>query len=101
MATVKNNQNVFDLALQEFGTLEELFTGVLVPNNIELDKELKPGQEVNLNTVGLGNETIKNAIKEQGLVFTNEEIPLDLPWILAEGIWNDAGIWKDEELWID
>lgn len=74
MSTVKNNQTVFDVALQEFGNLESLFTEVLVPNNLALDKELKPDQEVNIDTVDKGSPLIKKEIRKEGLVFTNTEI---------------------------
>jgi len=75
MALVENSQNVFDFTLQFFGTMENLFEDVLIPNGLNLDSVLSVGQTINLNTVGKGNETLKNQIQEQGLVFTNNEIP--------------------------
>jgi len=100
---VKNNQNIFDIALQEFGTLENLFTEILVPNKIDLDEEIKPDRDVKLNALGKGEDDIKGKIQEQGLIFSNNEVEkeLDLIWILDQGIWNDSGIWIDTELWID
>jgi hypothetical protein len=71
---VKKNQNIFDYTLENFGTLENLFDDVLVPNSIELDKEIKTDQEININALGKGEDDIKMKIQEQGLVFTNNEI---------------------------
>jgi len=82
---VNQNQNIFDIALQEFGTLENLFTDILVPNKLGLDKEIKPNQDININAIGKGEDDIKGKIQEQGLVFTNNEIETPVE-IILEGI---------------
>lgn len=97
----KNNQNIFDFALENFGTFENLFSDVLVDNSLAIDDKIKPNQEININTSGKGNETVKNAIQEQGLVLTNGEIESKGIWILAAGIWDDFGVWIDDDIWID
>ncbi len=70
----KNNQNIFDFALENFGTLENLFSDILIDNSLSIDSEIRPNQEININTSGKGNETVKNSIKEQGLRLTNGEV---------------------------
>lgn len=74
MAQVQNDQTIFDICLQEFGTLENLFDDVVVPNKVVIDRPIKTDQEINVNTINKGNSTVKDQIKEQGLVFTNAEI---------------------------
>ena len=74
MAQVQQNQTVFDLCLQEYGTLENLIADVIVPNKIIIDEDIKPDRIINLDTLNKGNNTIKNLIKEQGLIFTNTEV---------------------------
>jgi len=71
---VKNNQNIFTLTLQEFGTLENLFSDVVIPNSLNLDKELKPDETVNINNFEKGIKSIKEKIQEEGLILTNGEI---------------------------
>ena len=74
MAEVRNSQNIFTLTLQEFGTLENLFSDVIVPNSLNLDKELKQNETININTIGKGNKTVKDKIQELGLIMTNGEV---------------------------
>jgi len=74
MSQIKQNQNVFDLTLQEFGTLENMFSDVLIPNKLDLNRTLKSGQELNIDAREKGNMTVKEEIQEQGLIFTNNEI---------------------------
>jgi hypothetical protein len=71
---ITNEQNILDFTLQEFGTLENLFNDVLVPNKLAIDDEVKPNQAININVNGKGDEDIKIKIIEQGLVMTNGEI---------------------------
>jgi len=28
-------------------------------------------------------------------------VPTTDVWILADGVWNDAGVWDDDAVWID
>lgn len=72
---IKNNQNIFDFTLENFGTLENLFTDVLINNSLPIDQEIKQDQEINIDTFEKGNQTIKKQIQEEGLIFTNGEIP--------------------------
>jgi hypothetical protein len=71
---VKNNQNILDFTLEKFGTLENLFNDVLVPNNLSADSEIKPNQDININTFEKGNKTVKDQIQTLGLILTNGEL---------------------------
>lgn len=71
---VKNSQNIFDFTLENFGTLENLFSDVLVPNNLPVGGEIKPNQDINIDTFEKGNQTIKKQIQTLGLVLTNGEL---------------------------
>jgi len=103
MSQIKQNQNVFDLTLQEFGTLENMFSDVLIPNKLDLNRTLKSGQELNIDAKGKQERKIKSKIEEQRLIMTNGEIevPESSNWILAQGVWNDEGVWIDTAKWID
>ena len=72
----KGNQNIFDFVLQAFGTLENLFDDVLVPNSLNVDGEVQTNQEININTIGKGDDDVKMKISEQGLSMTNGDIPI-------------------------
>lgn len=81
----ENSQNIYDICLQNFGDFETLFEDVLIPNKLNLNSDVKVNQEVNLNAFGVGNEDIKNSIKEEGLIFTNaifEEVFYTTPEII-------------------
>lgn len=85
---VKGNQNIFDFVLQAFGTLENLFDDVLVPNSLNTDGEIQSNQEININAIGKGDDDIKMKISEQGLSMTNGEIPIIIEY--RNGIVTDA-----------
>jgi hypothetical protein len=71
---VQTNQTIFTVTLQEFGTLENLFTDVVIPNSISLDKELKQDETINIDNFEKGIKSVKEQIQEQGLILTNKEI---------------------------
>ena len=100
---IQNNQNIFDFTLENFGTLENLFNDVLLPNALNVDQEIKTDQQVNINTIGRGERVIKQQIIQENLIITNGEVPERVTgnWILATGQWDDAGTWIDTENWID
>ena len=74
MAIIEQNQTIFDICIQEFGTLENLFDDVLVPNKTPIDEDINTGKEINIDATGKGDKTIKDTIKEQGLIYTNVDI---------------------------
>ena len=75
---IKNNQNIFDFTLENFGTLENLFSDVLVPNSLPVDQEIKANQEINVDTFEKGNQTVKKQMQTKGLVLTNGDIAVPI-----------------------
>lgn len=69
---VLEGQNLFDIAVQEFGTLEELFT-FLIDNDFSVNTKLTSGQDVIINKVNIGNEDIKNFITLQNITMNNDQ----------------------------
>ena len=59
--TVKDRQSIFDIAIQEFGTLQNLFD-ILKDNNLTLDSQLSGGQELIINNEGKGVENVKQVM---------------------------------------
>lgn len=58
---VDNEQNIFDVILQEFGTLNEAAT-MLADNNLNFNSKLSSGQELVINNTGVGDNIIKNFV---------------------------------------
>jgi len=73
---VKEGQNIFDVCLQNFGTLENLFD-LLSVNNINVNSNLSSGQILVINNESVGNELIKSTIIKENLVFVNEQLKND------------------------
>lgn len=70
--TVLDNQNVFDIVTQEFGTLEELFT-LLNDNNLAVNTKLISGQELVVNKINVGDENVKNFVTLQNITMNNDQ----------------------------
>ena len=75
---VIEGQNIFDICSQEFGDLELIFTDILIPNDLNLNSDLSGGQELRINTVGKGDEDLKDYIKLNQLTFNNRSIEGEL-----------------------
>lgn len=53
-------------------------------------------------------KNIKKEMNQSNLVTYQAQIVSDstyahqiMPWVLADGSWDDTGVWKDFEIWID
>jgi len=57
---VQEGQNIYDVALQNYGTLDELFTIFVDNPNLTINDDLTGLQEVFINTEIVGDQTIKN-----------------------------------------
>ncbi len=64
MITVISNQNIFDLAIQELGTFEEVLE-LAILNGISVTDLIEPGQ--NFLVKGTPKKDIKNFFKNQDL----------------------------------
>ena len=56
---VRNRQNIFDIALQYFGSLDFMST-IIIDNNLTWNANLETGQRLLINNEGLGRQDIKN-----------------------------------------
>ncbi len=70
---IRSGQSIIDVCLQNFGTVENLFD-LLSDNKLNLDSKLKSGQEIQINTIKKGNETIKRTFQLNGIFVTNSQI---------------------------
>ena len=77
MAIVKDGQNLYDVTLQEFGTLEELFV-VIADNNIDVNKKVSAGQDLKTNNENVGDESVKGFYK-LGAISPNNNQGTGLP----------------------
>ena len=70
-------QNILDIALQEYGTLDLLFYEIMIPNDLSINANLKGGQNITTNPNGKGNEKNKDYIKQRGLVLVNNRLTIN------------------------
>jgi len=74
---VLQNQNIFDVATQEFGTLEELFV-LLNDNDLSVNAKLISGQDLTVNKVNVGDEDVKKFVVLKNITMNNaqgEKVP--------------------------
>lgn len=68
---IKTNQNIYDLSLQKFGSIQNIYD-IIVPNDLEsADTMPVPGTEIVYNNEGKGNELMKKEIKTKRMEFAN------------------------------
>ena len=72
MAAVKKGQNILDVCLERFGTLEELFT-LLDANDLTLNSKLQSGQELTVTTTNIGDEDVKNFVILKDISYNNSQ----------------------------
>lgn len=89
MSVVLEGQNIFDIATESFGTLEQLFT-LLNDNNLAVNAKLISGQDLVINKINVGNENIKNFITLQNITMNNDQGE-KVPPLLSGDYSNDYG----------
>ena len=91
MATigVLDGQNIFDIAIQEFGTLEELFV-LLDDNDFAVNVKLTPSQKIVINKINVGDENVKNFVVLKNITMNNDQGEKTPP-LLAGDYANDHG----------
>lgn len=67
-----NNQNLFDIVLQEYGTLDEAFK-FINENELTFNSKLTAGQELIINNKGVGDNNVKNFVILQKKKYTNDQ----------------------------
>lgn len=68
---IKSNQNIFDVALQKYGSVQNIYD-IIVDNDLEgADTMPVAGTEIVFNSEGKGNELMKKEIKTKRMEFAN------------------------------
>lgn len=70
---VKQGQNIYDVALQLYGSIEGLFDLLITNENLSLNDDLTPGQELEYHDYFIVNRPIKNEIDNNKYVVANGE----------------------------
>jgi len=100
-----NGQTIFDIAIQEYGSTNEIFQ--IIKDNSEIFDNgittiLDPGTLLNIrNDLKLSKPRIAAYYKKKGIKVSSGffETLTESNWILATGKWNMSGIWINNELW--
>ena len=83
---IRDGQNIFDAALQNYGTIEQIFD--LIDNNsLTLNSDLNSGMELNYD-LSLGNNVIKKYIKDNNISPNNYGSSFDFFNIYIENYKN-------------
>lgn len=67
---VLQNQNLFDISTQEFGSLEDLFV-LLNDNSLSVNAKLISGQDLTVNKVNIGDEDVKKFVVLKNITMNN------------------------------
>lgn len=67
---IQEGQNIFDIAIQEFGGLEFIFN-LLDDNNFTINTYLNASQILNISNSDLGNQDIKDYVKRNNYKINN------------------------------
>lgn len=78
---VLEGQNIFDIGVQEFGTLENLFV-LLNDNSLSANSKLISGQELTVNKINIGDENVKDFVVLRNITMNNAQ-GLKVPPLLA------------------
>lgn len=77
--TVKRNQNIYDVAVQIYGSVEGLFDLLISNEGLAMDSELKEGQELVYHPVFIQNHSMLNKFASEKITLANglaKEIPV-------------------------
>ena len=70
---IQEGQNIFDVVLQQFGTLEQLSQFLFDNESIGINDDLSSGQEVDINSTNLGDEDVKARYIKLNFVTNNKD----------------------------
>ena len=70
---IQEGQSVFDVILQEFGTLENIGDFLTDNPTLTVNDELESGDEVEINSDNLGDEDIKTRFVKISFVTNNKD----------------------------
>jgi hypothetical protein len=100
---VVKGQNIIDLALQQYGSVEGLMQIWADNEELATDAELAPGSALKVNAQVVTHQLNKEYLAKRGVrVTTGLTIAAEgSAWILAAATWSDSGIWIDTSNWND
>jgi len=68
----EKDQNIFDITIAEFGTLDNVID-LISANGLTFNSKLNSGQELVINNSGVGNEKIKNFVTLRNIRYNNNQ----------------------------
>jgi len=69
----KDGQNLYDICIQTFGTMEELFTIIVDNPGFNVNTKLKASQEIIINNENVGNDEIKAFYLTNNIIPSNDQ----------------------------
>ena len=75
MIKTREGQNMFDVAIQNFGNIDNVFDVIDAGDNLSLTSELNAGTELELSTENNGDEAIKEFYRRRLLITNNASPP--------------------------
>lgn len=102
VVTVLDNQSIWDMAIQEYGSFEGVKQLMIDnPTKCNFETSLAIGTLLVITQKPM-NQRIYDTIKTKNIIpATAIESPIISGWILDNGIWNDNKWWNDNAWWID
>ena len=79
--TIQDGQSWYDIALQEYGTLENIFSIFVSNPNLDINLPPVPGDIITIDAEGIGDETIKISYTRENYITSNA----DSNFIAVEG----------------
>lgn len=70
---VKDGQNIFDIVLQHFGTLENTFDFMDDNTDLEFNSKLSSDQPITIVTLNKGDEGVKKFYSSSNFVLNNSQ----------------------------
>lgn len=68
---VKRNQNIYDVAVQIYGSVEGLFDLLISNEDLAMDSELKEGQELNYHKIYVRNQSMLDTLNSEHITLAN------------------------------
>ena len=68
---VKRNQNIYDVAVQIYGSVEGLFDLLISNEDLAMDSELKEGQELSYHKIYVRNQSILDTLNSEHIILAN------------------------------
>ena len=100
--TVMDRQSIWDIAVQEYGTIEGVKQLMIDnPTKCNFETGLQIGTKLIISQKQM-NQKVYDYFKNKKIYpATAIDIDYDPAWILVSGFWNDSNFWIDNALWID